>query len=488
LIPLGERMPGLSTREALVKVAVIGSGIGGISTAWLLSPLHDVDVYEAEPTLGGHTRTIDVDCGAGPFPVDTGFQVFNRRTYPNLIRFLERLGVHANDADMSFSVQVRDEDIEWSGTNLDTVFAQRKNVTNPKFLRMLADVVRLSRDADRLLVDPTVEGLTLGELMKREGYSDAFTDWYLIPMGDAIWSTPPGDMFDYPALTFLRFCDNHGLLHIFGKPAWLSVDGGARSYIAAASQSFSGEVFESEPVERVERTATGVRVYTASRTRDYDVAVFATHPPQTRAILGDGMSADETAVLGAFDYWPNDVVVHTDESFMPSSRRAWASWNWYSATSDITKAMLMLTYRINTLQNLPAGTPTVMETLNRDRDPAEGTVLAELSFDHPMYSRAAVAAQAALPAIQGVDRLYFAGAWTRYGFHEDGILAGVHVAESLGAPVPWGDELDASRTRVRAWAPVPMLGQTRKLWPGEVPPAGDDEPPAVAPGAAELQT
>lgn len=476
-----------------MKIAVIGSGISGVSSAWLLSPTHEVDVYEAEDTLGGHTKTIDCDCGAGPFPVDTGFQVFNRRTYPNLTRFFEHLDIDATDADMSFSVQVRDADIEWSGTNLDSVFAQRKNLANPKFLRMLTDVLRLSRDADKLLADPSVAELTLGELMKREGYSDAFTDWYLIPMGDAIWSTPPGDMFDYPALTFLRFCDNHGLLHIMGKPMWLSVRGGARRYIEAAGRTFSGEVFTGEPVERAERSATGVRVHTAKRARDYDIAIFATHPPETRAILGDAMTPTEREVLGAFDYWDNDVVVHTDTSFMPREKRAWASWNWSSATSDITKSMLMLTYHINTLQELPPGTPTVMETLNRDRDPASGTLLAELTFQHPMYSRAAVAAQERVPMISGADRIHYAGAWTRYGFHEDGILSGVRVAETIGGIVPWGYELNESRTLVLKGAPVPRLGQTRQVLPSELGPvaegvfatAADATPAATAAENAE---
>ena len=452
-----------------MKIAIIGSGIGGISTAWLLSPSHEVDLYEAEPWLGGHTRTIDVDCGAGPFPVDTGFQVFNRRTYPNLTRFFEHLGIDATDADMSFSVQVRDAGIEWSGTSLDTVFAQRRNVANPRFLRMLSDVVRLSRDADRLLADPTVAELTVGQLMRREGYSDEFTDWYLIPMGDAIWSMPPGDMLEYPASTFLHFCDNHGLLHILGKPMWLSVRGGARRYVEAASKTFSGEVFENEPVESVLRGATGVRVSTATRANEYDAVVLATHPPESAAILGGEMTPAERDVLGAFKYWPNEVAIHTDESFMPRSRRAWASWNWYSEGSDMTKAMLMLTYRINSLQELPGGTPTVMETLNRDHEPVAGTVLAELLFMHPMYSREAVAAQSLVSSIQGVDRIWYAGAWTRYGFHEDGILSGVRIAESLGAVVPWGDQLDGSRTRVRSTAPVPMLGQTRRLFPSEAP-------------------
>jgi len=471
-----------------MRIAVIGAGIAGVSAAWLLSPVHEVDIYEAEEQLGGHTRTIELDAGSGPFPVDTGFQVFNRRTYPNLTRFFERLGVTAIDADMSFSVQVKDADIEWSGTSLDTVFAQRKNLANPKFLRMLTDVLRLSRNAEKLLADPTVAELTLGELMKREGYSDAFTDWYLIPMGDAIWSTPPGDMLDYPALTFLRFCDNHGLLHVLGKPAWLSVPGGARRYIDAASARFSGETFLGEPVEHVERTPVGLRVNTAARTRDYDAVVFATHPPDTLAMLGDSASAGEREVLGAFHYWDNDVVLHTDESFLPRSRRAWASWNWYAESSDMDKAALVLTYRMNTLQQLPEGTPSVLETLNIDREPAEGSVLAELSFQHPMYTREAVAAQEALHTIQGVAGAWFAGAWTRYGFHEDGLLSSVLVAEALGATVPWGDQLDETRTKVRAGVTEPALGQTRKLLPGETPPVEGRTAPRAASIALDPET
>jgi len=457
-----------------VRIAVIGSGISGISAAWLLSRANDVDLYEAEPHLGGHTRTLDLTAGGHTFTADTGFMVFNRRTYPNLIRFFEHLGVDAHDADMSFSVQVADENIEWSGDSLNTVFAQRKNIVNPKFLRMLTDVLRFSRDADRLLADPTTAELTLGQLLEREGYSDGFTDWYLIPMGDAIWSTPPGDMLDYPAHTFLRFCDNHGLLHITGKPQWLSVKGGARTYLDIAAKSISGEVFTHEPAEKIERTATGVRVTTPARSAEYDIAIIATHPPQTREMLGDTMSDEEREVLSAFNFWPNDVIVHTDTSFLPTSKRAWASWNWFAESGDLNKAMLMLTYQLNTLQDLPGDAPVVMETLNRRHEPAPGTQLAHLSFDHPMYSAGAIAAQKKLPRLQGIDRLYYAGAWTRYGFHEDGILSGVRVAEALGATIPWGDQLDESRTRVLPGAPTPMMGQTRKLMPTEKPAALED--------------
>jgi len=469
-----------------VRIAVIGSGISGVSAAWLLSRVHEVDLYEAEQRLGGHTCTLDLAANGASFVADAGFMVFNRRTYPNLIRFFEQLGVEAHDADMSFSVQVADEDIEWSGTNLNTVFAQRKNIANPKFLRMLTDVLRFSKDADRLLADPTTAELTLGQLLAREGYSDGFTDWYLIPMGDAIWSTPPGDMLDYPAHTFLRFCDNHGLLHILGKPQWLSVKGGSRTYIDAAIAALSGDLFVGEPVVHVERGATGATVTTPLRSRTYDAVVLATHPPQAREILGDAMSPIEREVLSAFDFWPNDVVIHTDTSFLPRSRRAWASWNWFAESGDISKAMLMLTYQINSLQDLPAGTPVVMETLNRHHEPADGTLLAHLSFDHPMYSAHAIAAQKRLPELQGVERVYFAGAWTRYGFHEDGLLSGVRVAEALGATVPWGDQLDESRTRVRPGVPVPMLGQTRKLLPteqGELTPQG--RVAAAAPSAEQ---
>ncbi len=427
-----------------MRIAVIGSGIAGVGSAWLLSPEHTVDLYEAEDTLGGHTRTLDVAVDGQTFPVDTGFQVFNRRTYPNLIRFFQHLGIEWAESDMSFSVQVPAENIEWAGSNLNTVFAQRKNLANPRFLKMLADIVRFSNDADRLLADPSVDTLTLGELLEREGYRGSFTDWYLIPMGDAIWSTPPGEMLDYPAGTFLRFCDNHGLLHITGKPQWRSVIGGARRYIEAASRSFSGEVHTSEPVERVERTGSGVRVTTAKRTEEYDIAIMATHPPQTLEMLADP-SARELAVLGAFKFWDNAVVVHTDESFMPRNHRAWAAWNWFAQSGDIMKDMLVLTYQINWLQRIPVET-TVMETLNRDRDPAEGTLLAELHFDHPSFTSEAIAAQALVPGLQGVDGIYYAGAWTRYGFHEDGLLSAVRVAELLKARLPWGDELDETRT------------------------------------------
>jgi predicted NAD/FAD-binding protein len=430
-----------------MRIAVVGAGIAGIGSAWLLSQGNEVDIYEAGSELGGHAKTVDLTVGGQTFPADSGFQVFNTRTYPNLIRFFDRLGVTWQETDMSFSVQVAAENIEWSGTNLNTVFAQRGNIVNPKFLAMLAGVLKFSHDANRLLADPEIDNITLGQLIEREGYSHWFTDWYLIPMGDAIWSTPPGMLLDYPAGTFLRFCNNHGLLHVTGKPMWRSVRGGSREYVKAAARTFSGEIHTAEPVERIERGTAGVTVATADRSQLYDAVVLATHPPETLAMLAEPTET-EREVLGAFGYQPNNVTLHTDTSFAPKSRNAWAAWNWYAETGDATKDMLTLTYWLNDLQEMPPGMQPVFETLNENRPFAEGTVLMPLEFMHPLFTRGAIQAQKRVHEIQGVGGVWYAGAWQRYGFHEDGLLSAVRVAEQLGATLPWGDELDESREQV----------------------------------------
>jgi predicted NAD/FAD-binding protein len=430
-----------------VKIAIVGAGIGGVGSAWLLSQEHTVDVYEANDYLGGHTCTRDLTVNGVTFPADTGFQVFNARTYPNIIRFFRTLDVPWQETDMSFSVQVPDESIEWRGTNLNTVFAQRKNIANPRFLRMLADVVRFSRDAQRLLADPSVDDLTLGELIEREGYGEGFTDWYLIPMGDAIWSTPPGEMLEYPAGTFLRFGNNHGMLELGHQLKWRSVIDGARTYVERASDSFTGEVHTSEPAEEVRRTADGVQVTTPTRTETYDAVVIASHPPETLGMLAEPTEL-QREIIGAFSFWDNEVILHTDTSFLPKAERAWAAWNWFAESAEeMGKEMLVLTYLINKLQKVPIETP-VMETLNRDHDPAPGTLLETLTFQHPSFTYDAIRAQKRLPEIQGAGGIWYAGAWTRYGFHEDGLLSAVKVAEAMGAELPWGHELDASRTAV----------------------------------------
>jgi uncharacterized protein len=437
-----------------VRIAVVGAGIAGVGAAWLLSPTNTVDVYEAAPQLGGHAATIDVTVAGSTFPADAGFQVFNTRTYPNLIRFFDVLGIEWLETDMSFSVQVASENVEWSGTSLNTVFAQRGNIVNPRFLAMLADIMRFSLDADRLLADPTIDEITLAELVEREGYSATFADWYLIPMGSAIWSTPPDMLRGYPAGTFLRFCNNHGLLHITGKPMWRSVINGSRTYVEAAARDFSGEVFLGEPVRGIERLeGGGVSVATDNRALVYDAVVLAAHAPDSLAMLTDATPL-EREILGAFTFQCNEIALHTDESFMPVSHRAWASWNWYAETADADKDRLVLTYWLNNLQQMPDGAPQVFETLNPHKPYAEGSVLERVDFEHPLFSAEAVAAQQRLGEIQGSGGVWYAGAWQRYGFHEDGLLSAVRVAEALGATLPWGDELDESRTRPLA-APEP---------------------------------
>ena len=429
-----------------MRIGVIGSGISGTGAAWLLSPTHEVDLFEADDRLGGHAHTHDVLLGGTLVPADTGFMVYNERTYPNLIRFFERLGVEHSASDMSFSVQCPAEGIEWAGKNLDSIFAQRTNLASPAFLRMLVDIVRFSGMAERLLGDDTIDPLTLGELLEREGLGKGFTDWYLIPMGSAIWSTPPGQMLGFPAKAFLRFCDNHGLLHITGKPQWRSVVGGSRTYVDAATKTISGTVRVSAPVQRVERRADGVIVQWPGGEKRYDAVVIAAHADQALAMLADP-SAAEREVLGAFGASANDTVLHTDTSLLPSHERVHASWNYYSDTADMTAGGLSLTYYLNRLQPLGVETPLLV-TLNPVREPDPGHVIGRIAYEHPLFSARAIAAQGRLGEIQGAQRTWFTGAWQRYGFHEDGLLSAVRVAEAMGASLPWGDELDAARTRV----------------------------------------
>ncbi len=429
-----------------MKVGVIGAGISGLGAAWLLSPANEVDLFEADARLGGHAHTHDVTLDGQTAPADTGFMVYNERTYPNLIRFFERLGVSHAESDMSFSVQCPEESVEWAGNSLDSIFAQRTNLISPGFLRMLVDIVRFSTMAERLLADESVDPLTLGELLERERLGKGFTDWYLIPMGSAIWSTPPGQMLDFPAKTFLRFCDNHGLLHITGKPQWRSLVGGARTYVESAARQISGTVRVSSPVERVERRPDGVIVSWPDGEERYDAVVIASHADESLSMLADPTDA-ERAVLGAFASSRNDIVLHTDTSFLPSRKRAHASWNYFSETAEVVASGLSLTYYLNRLQPLGVETPLLV-TLNPVRDPAPASVIGRMSYTHPLFSADAVAAQGRLGEIQGERHTWFAGAWQRYGFHEDGMLSAVWVAEAMGARLPWGDELDETRTRV----------------------------------------
>jgi predicted NAD/FAD-binding protein len=372
--------------------------------------------------------------------VDTGFMVFNNRTYPSFVGMLDLLGVRSQPSTMTFSVSCGDEDLEWASSGIAGVFAQKRNAFRPEMWRMLYDIVRLSHSADELLEDEGMAGLTLGELLEREGFGDAFVSMYLVPMAAAIWSTPADRMLEFPAATFLRFCENHGLLHITGKPRWRTVTGGARHYVRALAAGVSGDVRLGAPVARVHRRSdfTGVEMPDGTRLA-YDHLVLGVHGDDALALLADP-SPRESELLSSFRYERNEVALHLDSAFLPRNRAAWASWNYYADRCELDADGLSVTYDLTRLQRLPTDR-RVLATVNPVRPPREDLTLARLVYTHPCFDQAAIDAQGCLNEIQGERRTWFCGAWLRYGFHEDGLLSAVGVAHGFGIKPPWEDVL-----------------------------------------------
>ncbi|HTJ96056.1 MAG TPA: FAD-dependent oxidoreductase [Rhodocyclaceae bacterium] len=416
------------------KVAVIGSGIAGLATAWLLRDTHEVTLYEADSRLGGHTHTVDVEVDGAHFPVDTGFLVFNRRTYPNLCALFEQLGIESVASDMSFSARIEALDLEWAGSDLNTVFGQRRNLLRPSFLGMVRDILRFNRETCALQKH-SGSNETLGEFLERRKFGSPFRDWYLLPMAAAIWSCPTATMLAYPLATFVRFCHNHGLLQILDRPHWLSVKGGGREYVRRLAAELP-DVRLATPVLAVQRDANGVTVHTGHEGKCFDEVVFACHSDQTLAILGHSVSPAERAILSAIKYQPNRAVLHTDVALLPQRRRLWSAWNYAAGPHSAGNAAVDVTYLLNMLQSLPVTTP-VMVSLNPYREPAADKVIAEFDYAHPVFDQAAITAQSMLPSIQGRDHFWFCGAWTQYGFHEDGLRSALAVAEGMGVSVPW---------------------------------------------------
>lgn len=427
-----------------MKIAIVGSGISGLGCAHALmhaaalerSPV-ELTLYEADARLGGHTNTVDVRVSDTDFAVDTGFLVFNERTYPNLIRLFDELGVPVAKSDMSFAVSTPIDGafgkrtLEWSGTNLATVFAQRRNLLSPKFVSMLADLLRFNREATALAQAATPPAATLGEFLDAGRYGEPFRRWYLLPMAGAIWSCPTRTMLAYPAATFSRFCHNHGLLQVADRPQWFTVAGGARQYVRAiASQIERGHRIRlGDPVRELRRVAGRVQVTSAHGRDWYDQVVLACHSDQSRVLLRDA-DADETRVLAGVSYQPNRAVLHTDVGLLPQSRKVWSAWNTMSSGGD--EPNVSVSYLLNKLQPLPVSAPVIV-TLNPITEPRADSVIAEFDYEHPIFDAAAIDAQRRLPAVQGRNRVWFAGAWTGYGFHEDGLSSGLAVAQSLAA-------------------------------------------------------
>ncbi len=418
------------------RIAVIGSGIAGLGAAWLLAARHEVTLLEAETRLGGHTCTIDMPLSDGTHPVDTGFMVFNRRNYPNLCALFDHLGLESQASDMSFACADRDAGIEYSGDSLRGLFAQRRNALRPGFLRMLYDILRFNARAKRDLQRGLDDDLALGDYLDAGGYGDGFRRHYLLPMAAAIWSCSPSSLRGFPARRFLAFFRNHGLLDLANRPQWHTVPGGARRYIEPMLRPLSA-VHTGTPVACVQRPPEGgVRLHGPDgELGSFDAAVLAAHADQSLAMLADASEA-ERETLGACRFQANDAVLHTDSGAMPRLRRAWSSWNHISAADERSEQPVSVTYWLNRLQRLGSRDDAFV-SLNPVDAINEQQVHRRLAFTHPVLDEAAAQAQERLPEIQGQDRIWICGAWTGYGFHEDGLRSAVDVARRLGCPPPW---------------------------------------------------
>lgn len=417
------------------RIAVVGAGISGLASAWLLSRRYDVTLFEAGDYLGGHTNTVDVTVDGFTHPVDTGFLVFNERTYPNLIAMFALLGVDSVATEMSFAVSLRKPELEWAGSNLATVFGQKRNLLRPAFWRMLGDILRFNRESTAWLLTHPGDSRSLGEFLDAGGYSREFADWYLLPMAAAIWSCPTGQMRAMPLGPFVRFCNNHGLLQIFDRPAWRTVSGGARSYVRKLAEQLA-DVRVACPVSAVTREAAGLRVTHARGSDHYDQVVMACHSDQSLAILGYTASDAQREVLSAIRYQPNRAILHTDPALLPRQRSLWSAWNYFAGEGAPGEQPVGVSYLINKLQPLPFSTPVVV-TLNPVSEPAPDKILAEFDYAHPVFDAAAIAAQERLPEVQGENGIWLAGAWGSYGFHEDGLKSALRVANALGVQAPW---------------------------------------------------
>ncbi len=421
-----------------MKIAVIGAGISGLSAAWQLSRQgHDVSLYEAGAYFGGHANTVDITVDGQRFGVDTGFLVFNHRTYPNLVRVFDELDVHTTASDMSFSAKMPvpsgagQRTLEWAGASLGTVFAQKRNLFSARFWRMLKDIMRFNRETTQMAHTPGAKEETpLGDFLDEHGYSVEFRDWYLLPMAGCIWSCPTEQMLAFPLATFVRFCHNHGLIQVSDRPQWHTVTGGSRHYVQKMLAAIPNK-YLSTPVQSVTRVNVGglrqVRVDSTLGAQLYEHVVLATHSDQALALLHDAVDA-ERSVLSAVAYQPNRAVLHTDARCLPARRNVWSAWNYESAGS--AEPRVCVHYLLNKLQPLPVDTPVIV-SLNPIHAPDPATVLGEFDYAHPVFDSAAIAAQRDLPALQGTRNVWFAGAWTGYGFHEDGLKSGLSVAAGI---------------------------------------------------------
>ncbi|GIU65869.1 NAD(P)/FAD-dependent oxidoreductase [Candidatus Phycosocius spiralis] len=414
-----------------MKLAVIGTGISGLSAAWALRDVHEVTVFEKADRLGGHSNTVTVDYEGTSIPVDTGFIVYNALNYPNLIALFEALQVQTKPSDMSFSVRDGQPGSEWGSDGVPGFFAWKRNIFAWSHWALLGEMIQFNAKAQKDADNPLLNELTLGSYCAKLGLSTHFLERYLVPMGAAIWSTPEQGMLDYPAASFIKFFNNHRLVH-FERPNWRTVTGGSQSYVQAIGKELGARVKLQCSVTAIRRTENGVEIEAEGTTQKFDQVILACHSDEALALLSDPTEA-ETAILGAIRYAPNVAVLHRDPSFMPQRKAAWASWN---VARGNRKAPIELTYWMNRLQGIDPNFPLFV-TLNPAREVNSDLVFATIPYAHPQFDHQAARAQKGLAYIQGVQKTWFAGAWQGYGFHEDGLRAGLRVALKLGGKVPW---------------------------------------------------
>lgn len=439
----------MAARQGGLKIAVVGSGISGMSAAWLLSADHLVTLYEAEGRLGGHSHTVQAPTAAGAVPVDMGFIVYNEANYPNLSALFSHLGVATRPSDMGFAVSLDDGALEYGGTDFSSLFAQWRNLVSPRFWSMLADLVRFYREAPSHACVLEARMTSLGDYLTAQGYGRAFQDDHLLPQAAAIWSAPVRDIKSYPAAAFIRFCENHGLLKIIDRPLWRTVEGGSRAYVERLVAPLAGRARKGRAVISLTRTPAGVIVRDAGgRAERFDHVVVATHADQALRLL-DQPTARERTLLGAFAYSRNRAVLHRDASLMPRRKRTWSAWNYVGRTGSSGEEALSVTYWMNRLQGLPERSPLFV-TLNPRREPDPNLVIRTEVYEHPLFDAAAMGAQKSLWSLQGEGGLWWCGAYFGAGFHEDGLQAGLAVAEALGA-------------RRRPWS---IANQSGRIWLG----------------------
>lgn len=412
-----------------MKIAIVGTGVSGMLAAHLLHKDHDLTVFEADDRIGGHSNTVEVELGGRTYPVDTGFIVYNDWTYPNFIRLLDRLGVENQTTEMSFSVRCDRTGLEYAGSSIDTLFAQRANVVRLSFYRMLLDIVRFNRHAKSFLRREDFQ-TTMSQFIAAQRYSTPFVEQYILPMMAAIWSAKPFDIQDFPARHFLRFFENHGLLNLKDRPRWRTVKGGSKSYVEPLTRPFRDRIRTSSPVDSIHRDRDGVTVSArGGEAERFDQVVIAAHSDQALCMLQDPSPA-EREILGAIGYQENEAILHTDASVLPRSRRAWASWNYHIPEAGSNR--VALTYHMNTLQGLDAPEEFCV-TLNQDTMIDPGKIIRRIMYHHPVFDTPAIEAQHRHGEISGfATRTHYCGAYWGYGFHEDGVNSALRVAAAFG--------------------------------------------------------